>query len=102
MARGTELLLKVLEKIAEAGERGTTQAALAHAAATSEASISRVVAVLEAYGYAEPTALGVRLGMRCGELWRAYRRNLKLQIAAAEASLRATEITGEANGEGAA
>lgn len=102
MARGAELLLVVLEKIAEAGERGTAQAALAQILGTSEASISRAVAVLEAYGYVEPTALGVRLGLRCAELWRCYRRNLKLQISAAEASLRATALADDPDNGGAA
>lgn len=98
MARGSELLLVVLEKIAEAGERGTAQAALAQILGTSEASISRAVAVLEVYGYVEPTALGIRLGRRAGELWRVYRRGLKLSIAEAESALRATALADEDNG----
>jgi DNA-binding IclR family transcriptional regulator len=88
-------LLLILEAMAEAGPLGITQKALADRLEVSEATISRAVSVLEQFGYAEETAKGVRLGRRCGELWRAYRRGLKLTIHEAEAALRATAVEEE-------
>lgn len=95
MSKAVEGAILLIEAVAEAGSNGISQADLAKAMGVSEASVSRLCAVWEAHGYLEETAKGVRLGRRCGELWRAYRRGLKLAIHEAEQALRATTVEEE-------
>lgn len=92
MSKAVEGAILLIEAVAEAGPGGISQAELAKTLGTSEASVSRLCGAWETHGYLEETAKGVRLGRRCGELWRAYRRGLKLAIAEAAAALRATAV----------
>lgn len=87
--------LRLLEALAEQGPGGSTQAALAKRLGISEATVSRLTSTLAAEGYVEEMLNGVRLGRRSAELWRTYRRGLKLTIHEAEAALRATAIDEE-------
>jgi len=98
MSRGLEQGILVLEAIAEGGAGGTSQADLAKRLGVSEATVSRLVATLESHGYVVYQGFGVRLGPRAAELWKCYRRGLKLSIQEAEAALHQTEIAGELNG----
>lgn len=98
MSRGLEQGIHLLEAIAEAGPGGISQSDLAKTLNTSEATISRLSATLEALGYIERMALGVRLGQLTAQLWLAYRKGLKIERAEIDVKLRATEIVGEANG----
>jgi DNA-binding IclR family transcriptional regulator len=100
MSRGLEQGIHLLEAIAEAGPGGISQNDLARRLNTSEATVSRLSATLEALGYVERMALGVRLGKLAAQLWLSYRKGLKIERAAIDVALRATEIAGEANGEG--
>ncbi|GEM_PF-5924557 len=95
MSRGLEQGIHLLEAIAEAGPGGTSQSDLARKLNTSEATISRLSATLEALGYIERMALGVRLGKLAAQLWLAYRKGLKIERATIDAALRATAIAEE-------
>lgn len=95
MSRGLEQAILLIEAVAEAGGGGVAQAELAKRLGTSEATVSRLVATWESHRYLVYHNFGVRLGPRAGELWRCYRRGLKLTIAEAEAGLRATALADE-------
>lgn len=100
MSRGLEQGIHLLEAIAEAGPGGTSQADLARKLNTSEATISRLSATLEALGYIERMALGVRLGKLSAQLWLAYRKGLKVERAGIDAALRATALADDPDNGG--
>lgn len=98
MSRGLEQGILLIEAVSEGGVGGISQAELAKRLGVSEATASRLVATWENHGYVVYQGFGVRLGPRAAELWKCYRRGLKLSIQEAEAALRQTEIAGEPNG----
>lgn len=102
MSRGLEQGVHLLEAIAEAGPGGISQSDLARKLNTSEATVSRLSATLEALGYIERMALGVRLGKLSAQLWLAYRKGLKVERASIDAALRSTELVDESENGGVA